>query len=692
MPFTTITFGGMERGLDARPDRLDLRDFPYHPPVTSLPAVYPSDEGLAEITAKYLQAGMVLNQGREGACTGFGLAAVVNYLLWDRSASYAPSDKRVSPRMLYHLAQFYDEWPGAGYTGSSCRGALKGWHRHGVTLESLWPYVVGQPNRPLAGWDTDAVTRPLGVYYRVDRQSVVEMQAAIYQTGAIYVSASVHGGWSAIKRQGGPVTHAALPVIKFNPKRTGGHSFALIGYNDRGFLVQNSWGVGWGASGLAILTYEDWVVNGSDSWVVGIGVPKAVTETATGEQLAAPSYFVSGPGKPPWLWQVQAARTSPQRTIWSEQEAGGHNIVLGNDGWVIHRMATSIDVADNVALVCRERPRQWFRNSAKPDGVHRLAIYAHGGLNDEGTSLKRLRTFGPYFVGNDIYPLFITWKSGWNEILGDVLLDQANKWLGGPPAPSRGLFDNLTEATDRALEALLRDTLVKSMWTEMKENVNDATSTGRGLDLLARQIALLYRDLGGQLEIHLMGHSAGGYVCGSLVSRLRRSRIPVKSCTLFAPACGLDFALRTFKPAIEGGWLPASGFRIHVLSERREQDDSVGPYRKSLLYLVSRALDPWHKTPLLGLAAASDPAHATTEYWHPQALSQVREWQAFFGAQPQPNGTLNILADAQVSTGTHRIRSDHSCFDNSVEILGSSLKAIRGDGADLPFKVLNLDY
>lgn len=692
MPFTTITFGGMERGLDARPDRLDLRDFPYHPPVTSLPAVYPSDQGLAEIAAKYLQAGMVLNQGMEGACTGFGLAAVVNYLLWDRSASYAPSDKRVSPRMFYHLAQFYDEWPGAGYTGSSCRGALKGWHRHGICLETLWPYVASQPNRPLPGWDTDAVLRPLGVYYRLDRQSVVDMQAAIYQTGAIYVSASVHAGWAAIKKQGGPVTHAALPVIRFNPKRSGGHAFALVGYNDRGFLVQNSWGVGWGASGLAILAYEDWVVNGSDAWVVGIGVPKAVTQSATGEQLAAPSHFVTGSGKPPWLWQVQGTQTAAQRTIWSEQEAGWHNMVLGNDGWLVQRLATAINLADNVALICRERPREWFRNSVKPDGVHRLVIYAHGGLNDEATSLKRLRAFGPYFTGNEIYPLFITWKSGWNEVLGDMLLDQANKWLGGPPAPSRGLLDNLTEATDRALEALLRETLVKSMWTEMKENVNEASATGRGLDLIARQIALLARDLGGKLEIHLMGHSAGAYVCGSLLTRLRRGRIPVSSCALYAPACGIDFALKNFKPAIEGGWLPVSGFRVRVLSEKREQDDSVGPYRKSLLYLVSRALDPWHKTPLLGLETVFDPAHATVQYWHPETLDQVGQWQAFFGPQPEPHGTLNILSDAQVSSGTHRIKSDHSCFDNSVEIMTSSLKAIRGEGADLPFKVLNLEY
>lgn len=36
--------------------------------------------------------------------------------------------------MLYELARRYDEWPGEGYEGSSARGAMKGWVRHGVCL------------------------------------------------------------------------------------------------------------------------------------------------------------------------------------------------------------------------------------------------------------------------------------------------------------------------------------------------------------------------------------------------------------------------------------------------------------------------------------------------------------------------------------------------------------------------------
>ena len=35
-----------------------------------------------------------------------------------------PADEQVSPRMIYQLARYYDEWPDENYEGSSCRAAV----------------------------------------------------------------------------------------------------------------------------------------------------------------------------------------------------------------------------------------------------------------------------------------------------------------------------------------------------------------------------------------------------------------------------------------------------------------------------------------------------------------------------------------------------------------------------------------
>jgi hypothetical protein len=190
------------RGLvfDARPDRIDFRDLEYRAPLISLEREFPPSARIDAYLPKYCDDGMILEQGQEGACTGFGLAAVINYLFWERAqrSNGGTPPARVSPRMLYHMARLYDEWDGEDYEGSSCRGAMKGWHRHGICTEELWPYRANGKGRfvePGAGWDQDAGERPLGAYYRINKDSLLEMQAAIREVHAIYASATVHDGW-----------------------------------------------------------------------------------------------------------------------------------------------------------------------------------------------------------------------------------------------------------------------------------------------------------------------------------------------------------------------------------------------------------------------------------------------------------------------------------------------------------------
>jgi hypothetical protein len=142
--------------FDARPDRLDFRDLPYTPPLRSLAPCWPADDLLRDWLPRYIAADLVLDQGQEGACTGFGLACVSNHLFWLRhlGAQTAAPFEPVSPRMLYELARRYDEWQGDSYDGSSCRGALKGCTstvcaltRCGATVARTVTCVCSNPGR-----------------------------------------------------------------------------------------------------------------------------------------------------------------------------------------------------------------------------------------------------------------------------------------------------------------------------------------------------------------------------------------------------------------------------------------------------------------------------------------------------------------------------------------------------------------
>ena len=227
-----------KRQFDARPDRVDFRDRYYRARLVSLEPEHPHPALVEAYLEKYCADGMILDQGQEGACTGFGLAACVNYLHWERwqrGGCQGPRPAGVSTRMLYHMARLYDEWPGEDYDGSSCRGAMKGWHHHGVCDESLWPYGKRFTEPKGAGGRTPSCARSAPTTGST-KISIVDMQAAIHEVHAIFASASVHEGWWVKQSD-------TLPVIDMSDaEETGGHAFAMVGYNADGFIIQNSGG------------------------------------------------------------------------------------------------------------------------------------------------------------------------------------------------------------------------------------------------------------------------------------------------------------------------------------------------------------------------------------------------------------------------------------------------------------------
>jgi len=724
MPARTLHLGRSTRTVDARPDRLDLRDRPYRPALGNLPPRLPGDAALARWMQAYREAGLVLDQGSEGACTGYGLAAVIHHLrLVAAQGAGLPTPARVSPAMLYQLARLYDEWPGTGYEGSSCRGALKGWHRHGVCRETLWPDTAAP------GWDVDALDCTLGVYYRIDKNSVVDMQAALRDTGAVYASATVHEGWALQATKGaapaGSVTrHAELPTIAHiaRPKDAGVHAFALVGYDEEGFLVQNSWGPRWGAAGFARLPYEAWVAHGEDAWVFTLGVPRRALHAGAAADAGGSAGSAEPVRRSPQHWvppagargaaSAQALQRAPgavgldgrddalQRRLrgvpgpaqpLSMDEAYGHAVVLDR-GFAVHRDITAVDAAQGLERVALQRPAQWLRER----GARKLLVYVHGGLNSEADSLARIRTLAPYALAQGIYPLFVTWRTGPLETLSDLVeeaLAQAGE-TAAAGAPARGWLEQLSERTDRLLEAVLR-VPGSAMWNQMKLNALRASSHPEGgARAMVAHLAALQAQLPG-LELHLMGHSAGAIFIGALLEPLREAGLRAATLRLFAPACTTRFALEHYAPAVRAGTLDARHWHLHQLSDANERRDSVGPYRKSLLWLVSRAFEDEHKTPLLGLQASFDARttgpRAADDTWSRRGAQDVAEWLDFWRSLGLDASNRHVLRGESVSTGAGFIPASHGCFDNSVDLMGRALGAVLEPGHPTRVPIHRLD-
>lgn len=614
-----------ERTFDALPDTVDFRDALFVP---TLVRVAPTSD-----LKRYRSYGLpVLDQQREGACTGFGLAAVANYLLRIRGED--PHADEVSAWMLYAMAKRYDEWPGEDYEGSSARGAMKGWFKHGLCALALWNERVPDDSRS-AQRSADALSRPLGAYFRVNHKDLVAMHSAIAEVGILFATASVHMGWQKVE--------PGCEDIAYEPGTIGGHAFAIVGYDRLGFWIQNSWGPGWGSGGLARLSYPDWLANGKDVWVAALGAPIDL-----GQQAAAAAAMRS------------SAPYSYQSRIYADLRQ--HIITAKNDGILDDKGMFGMTKAGLRTLIGEHVPARMAGWKKK-----RLLLYAHGGLVSQDSAVQMVSSNLDFLLRAEVYPLSFIWRSDAWTTLRNILQDAVSQ------RRDEGLLDSskdfMLDRLDDMIEVVAGNLGGKALWDEMKENAEGATGQAQGAARLAADqiIKLVSSD---QLdEVHLVGHSAGSIFLAPVTDYLVAHDVKIKSMTLWAPACTVQLFNDVYRPGVENGQIES--FDLYTLDDQTEQDDNCANlYFKSLLYLVSHAFEarpriPWIRdgVPLLGMQRhASD----IKGFWN----SKSRRW---------------ILAPGPDSRARH-----HGEFDNDAFTLESTLRRVTGAAVapDLPSPTL----
>ncbi|MCA0176211.1 MAG: peptidase C1 [Proteobacteria bacterium] len=616
------------RVLDARADTLDFRDQMYVPSLIEVPPYVPLGDYLAHDVP-------ILDQGRQGACTGFGLATVVHYLQARRQVG---EDRvPVSPLMLYDLARRYDEWPGEAYEGSSARGAMKGWHKHGVAQQALWPARArgrrsALPDSVLA----DARKRPLGAYFRVSHKDLVAMHAALAEVGILYATATTHSGWSAVAEDG---------LIPFETDVAGGHAFAIVAYDDMGFWIQNSWGPDWGLHGFARISYDDWLQNSTDVWVARLGVPVHLRAASSAAQ-------------------TNAVRSADAQG-YAIEDLRPHLISAGVGGALKPGGNWGTDEADLSQMVAQMQAT--ISGWATP----RVLLYAHGGLVSEQEAVQRLAEYRPALLAQQVYPLAFVWHSDFMSTLKGILR-QAIRERRDDSAID-GLKDFLLDRVDDMLEPLARTLLGKLAWDDMKANARGASRPGHAAHRLLGHLGRVKAALPG-LELHLAAHSAGSILLAPMLGVMRRQGLTAQSCTLWAPACTHDDLRTHYQPALENGTL--ARLALYLLTDTVEQDDDcAGIYGKSLLYLVSHALEaqvriPGSTThtgvPLLGMARYLDPRHKAFDPAFSALLRQL-------GVEVVLSPNDALLGARGAARALH-----HGDFDNDERTVAGTLARILG--------------
>lgn len=160
-----------------------------------------------------------LDQGREGACTGFGTAKAIGQTPLRRSV-----DDRLALG-IYRRAKELDEWPGTDYEGSSVLAAMKAAKEAGLISAYYWA------------------------------TSLIQMQHAVCHLGSLVIGVNWYEGMVIPDKNG-----RIYPVGDL----VGGHAICVGGIDmKRGaFVLHNSWGRSWGGDsgapdGSAFLSFAD---------------------------------------------------------------------------------------------------------------------------------------------------------------------------------------------------------------------------------------------------------------------------------------------------------------------------------------------------------------------------------------------------------------------------------------------------
>lgn len=622
------------RTFDAARDPLDFRDRMFVPTLVEVP----THRFLSEVQRLKIP---VLDQGSEGACTGFGLATVAHFLL--RSRRRVADRTRVSARMLYEMAKRYDEWPGEGYNGSTARAAMKGWHKHGLCSERAWPYDAKRKAGVLDDARAkNAMDRPLGAYFRVNHKDLIAMHSAITEVGVLYATCICHAGWEKVAADG---------KIPFREEARGGHAFAIVGYDARGFWLQNSWGTKWGKGGFAHLTYDDWLQNGTDVWVARLGAPVEVDRAATAALVNSAS--------------------ANARASYSHADLRPHIISIGNDGELRDTGSYGTSRADVAEILGSDFPRL-----TKTWKHRRILLYAHGGLVGEDNAIQRAADYRATMMAQEIYPIAFIWKTDAWSTISNILRDALARRR--PEGFLGAAKDFMLDRLDDALEPLARG-LGKPLWSEMRENAQYSSrpNTGGAWAVLEELDKLLRLDP--TIEVHVAGHSAGSIFMAGVVQRLAAPRnLPIAngpaqgatglgkrigSLSLWAPACTTALFKEAYLPALSS----VDRFALYTLTDRAEQDDHCAKiYNKSLLYLVSNALDARARIPVF--RPDGEPILGMAKF-----VEKDSQLSKLFGGRRQWIQTPNEIAIDK--PGASRARA-HGDFDDDEATVRSTILRI----------------
>ena len=183
----------------------------------------------------------VRNQGTQGTCYAQSACCMKE---WQEKQNY-DFNEYFSPQFFYNLRSNKYDNDNSNDEGMFGRDVMKLLKTYGICAEKMYPYgLIEHKDNISEEIYKAAKINVIHAYAKIN--TISDLKMSLYLNGPALVGFPVYNYTGQMWKQ------------RNNETFKGGHAMTIVGYNEEGFLIRNSWGESWNGNGYTIYYYEDW--------------------------------------------------------------------------------------------------------------------------------------------------------------------------------------------------------------------------------------------------------------------------------------------------------------------------------------------------------------------------------------------------------------------------------------------------
>lgn len=219
-------------GLGLLKSPLDDRDYKYGDKCRVL-----SIDAIPLIVDYRKEMNFIRNQGSKASCVAFAASAMKEW-----------QEKQIIGKNCYMSPEFiYENRSNKDISGMNLRDAMDILLKSGICSDSTYPYcntdVIPTKIIPQKAFD-EASKFKINSYAQINTQE--ELKTALANKGPCLIAFPCYNNGKTFWKQ------------RSGESLLGGHCVLIVGYNQDGYILRNSWGLAWGDLGYTYYPYGEW--------------------------------------------------------------------------------------------------------------------------------------------------------------------------------------------------------------------------------------------------------------------------------------------------------------------------------------------------------------------------------------------------------------------------------------------------